>query len=380
MDSEDFAFLRDENTVYLDSACMSLRPDRVVRKIKEYYEEYPGCPGRSAHSVGRRASQERCDARDEVSSLIGCDEENLVFTSGTTEGINLIAHSGDFDRVVVSDRAHNSNLLPWQEHVDSVSVVSTKGGFDASTLKDRVSPGDLVSITETSNLDGYRLPVEDIVDVAHEVGAFVLVDGAQAVPHRPVDVQGLGADYYVFSGHKMLGPSGTGGLFVSERGRRRIKPFMLGGGGVTDATVQGREPKPFPHNFEAGLPNMAGLVGLGEAAKYLSSAGMGVVRDEVERLTSRLDEVLRDTPGVEVVGRAGLGIRSFRVGDMSSHQVASLLDEQGIAVRAGQHCLHHWFNEYEEEPTVRASLHCYNDEDDIVRFEDALETIAYLSR
>ncbi|MDY6774067.1 MAG: aminotransferase class V-fold PLP-dependent enzyme, partial [Candidatus Nanohaloarchaea archaeon] len=229
---QDFPVL-DQDLIYLDSACMSLRPEPVMEKVEEYYREFPACSGRSHHSLGERASEEVEKSRERVAEFIGADPQEIVFVRNTTEAINLVANSlGLSGTVITSDREHNSNLVPWQGlgEVEHRIVGSEEERFDLEEFREEMDEEvELVSIVHTSNLDGYTLPVEQIIDTAHEYNALVLVDGAQSAPHRPVDVNSLDADFFAFSGHKMLGPSGIGALYVREELYDRLDPFIVGG-------------------------------------------------------------------------------------------------------------------------------------------------------
>jgi cysteine desulfurase/selenocysteine lyase len=371
-------FPRLDGIHYLDSACMSLRPRQVIDKVEEYYTEYPSCPGRSNYSMAERATEELESARESVAELVGTAPENIVLNSGTTEGINTVARGFDFEDVVVSDREHNSNLLPWQERGAEITAIPTDDGFDFSRLKSEVSEGDMVSVVHTSNLDGYTLPVGEIVEAAHDRGARVLVDAAQSVPHQPVDVEDIGADFVAFSGHKMLGPSGTGVLYVDPEVQEELGALNTGGGAVEDAGFETSEPKDFPHRMEAGLPNIAGLVGLGRAAEYISDIGMGRIHSHEQELSQRLRDGIGDIGSVSEVGREAPGVFSLAVDGVDPHQVSLMLDQRDIAVRSGMHCLHSWFHSRSQEPTVRASLHLYNDENDIDALTQALNQIAVL--
>ncbi|MFB6204453.1 MAG: aminotransferase class V-fold PLP-dependent enzyme, partial [Candidatus Nanohaloarchaea archaeon] len=361
--------------VYLDSACMSLRPHQVIAKIQEYYEEYPACSGRSAHSMSTKASEELGKAREKVAGFIDAPKENLVFTSGTTESINTVAKGLEFGNVYISDREHNSNLVPWQRTDAELNVVSTEDGFDLAKLDSELEENDIVSVVHVSNLDAYENPIEEIVKVARENNAYSMIDAAQSIPHRPFSAGD--ADFVAFSGHKMLGPSGTGGLYVSDRVKDGLEPLTEGGGAVTDSTYTSAEFKAFPGRMEAGLPNLAGFIGLGAAVDYLEDIGMPRVHEHEKKLTEKMRKGLENIENVETISR-GPGIVSFRVEGMDPHQVAILLDEKDIAVRSGMHCVHSWFNARGEEPLVRASLHLYNDESDIEKLVEAVEEIAYL--
>lgn len=374
MKEQDFPEL---DVTYLDSACMSLRPEQVIDKIEDYYRDYPACPGRSGHRKARKATKELEEARKKVASLIDAEPENIVFNSGTTEGINTVAKGFEFEKVILSDREHNSNLLPWQEY--GPEFISTVGGFDLEELEEKIEPDTLVSVVHVSNLDGYELPVKEISKIVQENDAYLLVDAAQSIPHQPFSVKELEPDFVAFSGHKMLGPSGTGALFVSDRAKDRLEPLHKGGGAVSDAGRNSAKFRDFPHRMEAGLPNLAGFIGLGEAAAYLQDIGMDNIERHEKELTAKLRRGLKEIECVEIVGEEGTGVESFRIKKVDSTQVAQLLDKKDIAVRSGYHCLHMLHNERGIEPSVRASLHLYNDKEDIDELLEELESIALLS-
>ncbi len=378
MRREDFPPLKEDLT-YLDSACMSLRPEKVIKAVENYYREYPACPGRSHHSMSEKASHKMEEARKEIAKFIGTSEERLMFTSGTTEGINTVSKGFETEKVFVSDREHNSNLLPWQEKEGcEVEVIGTDNGLDFEKLEAEVSEGDLVSLVHISNLDGKELDVGKAAQIARENEAYTLVDAAQSVPHRPVDISDLEIDFMAFSGHKMLGPSGTGGLYVSERAEEKLAPLKTGGGAVRTSTYMEAHRKDFPHGFEAGLPNIAGIIGLGEAARYLSEIGMEKIHRHERKLTRKLEEKFEDLENVSYISE-GAGVVTFWIEGMDSHQVALMLDQENIAVRSGMHCVHSWFDKEGIEPGVRASLHLYNDEQDIEKLVEEVEKLAYIA-
>lgn len=376
MKEDDFPQLE---SVYLDSACMSLRPYQVIEKVKEYYNEYPACPGRSNHSLSSKANQELESARAKVASFIDADPENLVFTSGTTEGINIVASSFETDKVIISDREHNSNLIPWQDRDIDIEIIDTKEGFNLEKLRDEVSKGDLVSVVHVSNLDGYELPVKEIVEIARDNGAYSLIDAAQSIPHQRFSVKDINPDFVAFSGHKMIGPSGTGALYVSDRVKDEIEPLSKGGGAVRNSTYTDSEAEEFPHNMEAGLPNMAGFIGLGAAVDYIEYIGVEKIQRHERKLTEKLRSGLNIIENVEIVGKDGTGVVSFRIEDLDSHQASLMLDQRDIAVRSGMHCLHSWFNKNDEKSSIRASLYLYNNQQDIEEILGAVRDLSRLS-
>ncbi|MFB6203191.1 MAG: aminotransferase class V-fold PLP-dependent enzyme [Candidatus Nanohaloarchaea archaeon] len=376
MRSQDFP---DLDVTYLDSACMSLRPRRVIQKIEEYYREYPVCTGRSAHSLAERASEELETARNRTADLIDAEPGDLMFTSGTTEGINTVARGTCFEKVVVSDREHNSNLVPWQRRDVELSTVSTREGLDLAELESEVSEDVLVSMVHVSNIDGYELPMAEISRVVHENGGYLMIDAAQSIPHQPFSVEELRPDAVAFSGHKMCGPSGTGGLYLSDRMKEKVSPLTTGGGAVRSSTYSSADRREFPHGMEAGLPDVAGFIGMGEAAAYLEEIGMEKIQDHEEELTEEMRSGLEGIDGVETVGLEGTGIVSFKVSGVDNNQVAAMLDRKDVAVRSGMHCVHSWFNSREEKGSVRASLHLYNDEEDVQKLLTEVRRIAQLS-
>ncbi len=377
MKRKDFPPLED-GMIYLDSACMSLRPEKVIKAVENYYREYPACPGRSHHSMSEKATEKLEEARKKVAELIGAEKTDLVLNSGTTEGINTVAESFRGGTVFVSDREHNSGLVPYQRRGYDINVLDTENGLDFEKLSSEISEGDLLSLVHVSNLDGKQLDIEKAARIAREKGAYVLLDGAQSVPHQPIDVSNLPIDFLAFSGHKMLGPSGTGALYVSDRGKDKIQPLKTGGGAVKSTSYSDQEFRDFPHCMEAGLPNVAGIIGLGEAAEYLSNTGMQKIHQHEKELTDKLEQGLENIQGVRYSSK-GSGVVSFWIENMESHQVALMLDEKDIAVRSGMHCVHSWFEKTGERTGVRASMHLYNTEEDIEKLVEEVEKIAYLS-
>lgn len=390
--------LKGKSVIYLDNACMSLRPVQVLEAMNEYYYKYPGCAGRSIHKFGEMVTEHYEAARKRIAKLIGAKEKKeIIFTRNTTEGINLIANAFDFksgDVVLTSDREHNSNLLPWQllakrKGVKHEIVFSAPDmTFDLGEFERKVKAiGDklkLVSIVHTSNLDGYTIPVREVIEIAHDAGALVLVDGAQSVPHKKVDVRKLGIDFLAFSGHKMLGPSGIGALYGQYELLEKLRPFMVGGDTVKDTTYDSFVPLNPPEKFEAGLQNYASAIGLAAAAEYLEKIGL----DKVEKHDTKLNEIItdgiKDIKGLSIIGPADpklrSGIISFNIEGMFPHDIAIMLDDvANIMVRSGAHCMHSWFNAHAIRGSVRASLYLYNTREEVELFIEKLKEIAQLA-
>lgn len=352
---------------------MSLRPEQVIEKIEQYYSEYSGCSGRSGHSLSREAQKELEKAREKVASFIDAESGELMFTSGTTESINTVAQGLDFERVFLTEKEHNSNRAVFQAL--GAEIVNMEG-LDLEFLRENLEKDDLVSILHVSNLDGEVTDAEEVCSIARDKGAYSLVDAAQSIPHRPFSVKEVDADFVAFSGHKMLGPTGTGGLYASERGQEELEPLKYGGGAVKDSTLSTHERRSFPQGFEPGLKNLAGFIGFGAAVDYLDEIGMNKILQHEKNLTEKIVSGLEDM-NVEVMNK-GPGIVSVVPASMSSQEAAEIMDRRGVKVRAGRHCVHPWFKEKEYEGTLRASIHLYNDEKDVEKFLEVMEKVSSL--
>ena len=377
----DFPPLRDGRLIYFDNACMALRPQAVIDAVTAYYTEYPACGERSLHRLGRRVDEEVSLAREAARRFLHARRvEEIVFTHNTTHGINLVAQSFPFapgDTVVTSDQEHNSNLLPWQQ-LSRNGVAHRAVAFgDLEALRVALTPDvKLVSMVMTSNLDGASIDAKRTVEVVHEAGVPILLDAAQAAPHQALDVRALDVDFLACSGHKMLGPTGTGLLYGTRDALARLHPTLVGGGTVEDSTLQGATYRDGPERFEAGLQHYAGIVGLRHAIEYLDRVGREVIHAHEQRLTCQLQEGLERYPDITIFGPPAEvrgGITSFAFAGIDAHDVCLLLDESaGVAVRSGRHCVHSWFNAHGIEGTVRVSLYLYNTDEEVAAFLEAL--------
>ncbi|MEM0360354.1 MAG: cysteine desulfurase [Candidatus Diapherotrites archaeon] len=387
---KDFPSLK-KGIIYFDNACMTLRPKQVIEAICSYYNEFPSCPGRSLHSFGNKATEEMEKARKKISNFIGAkSEKEIVFTRNATEAINLVSKGMYFKKkktVVISDREHNSNLVPWQQLQKQgikLKIVPSKENeeFDLNAFrKEMDSSVRLVSIVHTSNIDGYTLPAKEIIKTAHDFGALVLLDGAQSAAHLPIKVKKLDCDFFAFSAHKMLGPSGMGCLYGKSELLKEIKPLVSGGNTVANTTYKKTRFLEPPEKFEAGLPDIAGTIGFGSACNYLEKIGMKKIEKHEKKLNFSLQKGLE---GIEKISLTGVinakkrtGITSFNLKGLDSHDIAILLDEsKKIAVRSGMHCAHSWFNARKIPGCVRASLYLYNTKEEVQIFLDELIKIA----
>lgn len=376
--------------IYFDNACQTLRPVQVIQAMNEYYEQYPACAGRSSHKLGNLATENYEKARETIAKFIGSRKEEVIFTRNTTEGINLVAHSMSFskgDAVLTTDKEHNSNLVPWlvlemKKGIHHKIVVS-EGEFDMQRFQDAMSPDiKLVSMVHTSNLDGSTIHAKEICKIAHDFEALFMLDAAQSIPHIPIDVKKLDIDFMAFSGHKMLGPSGTGILYGKFHLLESLEPFMTGGDTVEKTTYTSYSMLKPPEKFEAGLQNYAGAIGLAAAAKYIEKIGKPEIEKHEKKLNAILTEGISGIEGLCILGpdaeKRG-GITSFIVDGMHYHDIALMLDEvANIMIRSGQHCVHSWFNAHNIEGSARASFYLYNTEEEVKIFIEQLGKIARL--
>ncbi|RLF71025.1 MAG: cysteine desulfurase [Thermoplasmata archaeon] len=385
---EDFPLLQRESPpVYLDSACMALKPRQVLEAVEEYYLEYPGCHGRSLHSIATKVTEKVSETREKVARMLGADENEIVFTKNSTEALNLLAYTLKLERgkeILGTDKEHNSNFVPWLYKAEREGLIyrtvplGEEGTFSMENFREMLSSQvGLVAMVHTSNLDGTTIPAKEIIEEAHEVGALVVLDAAQSVPHRGVNVKDLDVDFLVFSGHKMMGPTGTGVLYGKWEHLRELSPFILGGDTVRETRYDSYVLLPPPMRFEAGLQNYAGLVGLGAAVDYLMSIPREEIREHEVKLNRVITDGIRELDGVHIIGsrdaeRRG-SICSFYVPGINPQDIAIYLDQQhSIEIRSGMHCVHSWFLSRGIRGSARASIYIYNTEEEAKRFVEAL--------
>jgi cysteine desulfurase / selenocysteine lyase len=366
--------------VYLDSACMSLVPRPVLDAMEEYYREFPGCAGRSVHRFSEEVGRRYEAARARFARFLGrSDPSGVVFVRNATEAINLVGQGLDWqrgERVLVTDREHNSNLVVWQRLGTERGVrLSTlplpdDGSFDGDALDRELAAGvRLVSVFHTSNLDGRSLPIREITERAHDRGALVLFDGCQAAPHRTVDLDRWGVDFYAVSAHKMLGPTGIGVLAAAPGPLGRLRPLTLGGETVEWTTLTEHALRPPPHRFEAGLQNYAGVIGAHAALDYLDRLGLEAIEARQRELNETVTRALAAERRVHLIGppaaRARPSIFAFTLDGIDPHDAAIFLDEAyDVMVRSGMHCVHSFYERRGLAGNVRASFYLYNDRHD----------------
>ncbi len=382
-------FERNPGLVFLDSAASAQKPRQVIDGLVGFYESDYANVHRGVYSLSQRATDRFEEARASVRAFLNAaDEREIVFVRNATEAINLVAQSWGAanlqpgDEIVISDLEHHSNLLPWQQQCERigcrlvVAPTDDTGEFDLARLEALLGTRTrIVAVTHISNVTGTLLPVARIAELAHAKGALVLVDGCQAVPRLPVDVQALGCDLYVFSGHKAYGPSGIGVLWGRYDLLAAMPPWQVGGGTILNVEYARTDYQEPPHRFEAGTPDIAGAVGLARALDFIEGIGRGAIQEHEAALTGYGVDLLSRIPGVRLVGggQRQLSIVSFNLDGVHPHDVGTVLDQNGVAVRVGHHCAQPLMDKLGLAGTVRASLGVYNDAADIDALAAAIE-------
>ncbi len=390
---QDFPVLKQQ-IIYFDNACMSLKPRQVVDAERKYYEEFTACGGRSSHRLAAKVELELEKVRKEVQSFINAKSpEEIIFTRNTTEGINLVANSIGLkkgDEVVISDKEHNSNLIPWLKLKKNIGITlkvvdsNPDNTFNLENFEKALSEKTkLVSIVHTSNMDGVTNPIKEIAKIAHKRNILVMTDAAQSAPHKEIDVRELDVDFLAFSGHKMLGPTAIGVLYGKKEILEKMEQFIVGGETVIDSTYDSYVPEHLPMKFEAGLQHYAGIIGLGEAIRYLKKVGMKKIAEHEIKLNSIITEGLSKNPKIRILGPKNPelrgGIFSFVIEGVDIHHVSKMLDvSKGILTRSGAHCVHSWFNKHNMKGSVRASLYLYNTEEEARIFVEEVNKISKL--
>ncbi len=376
---------------YLDSANTSQKPRQVIEAVDDFYRQHNANISRAVHTLGQEATEAYESARTRLAAFVGVRPTELVLTSGTTQAINLVAYSHALptlkpgESILLTQMEHHANIVPWQlvasrgGAVIKVAPVTPEGELDLDALFALMTPDvKLLAFTHVSNVLGTVNPVAEICREARRRGIVTLVDGSQALPHRPVNIPSLGCDFYAFTGHKMLGPTGTGALWGRRELLAAMPPFLGGGEMIREVRFEGTTFNDPPHKFEAGTPNIAGVIGLGAAVDYLSAIGMEAIEAREQALLRHATAALDGVPGLRLIGRARekAAVLSFLVEGAHAHDLATLLDLEGIAVRSGHHCAHPLMACFGVPATCRASLAFYNRLDEI----DALVAALHKAR
>jgi len=393
----DFPILQrtanEKRLVYLDNGATTQKPLSVIRAVEQYYHAFNANPHRGAYELSVKATEIYENTRDKVRDFLGAAKSSeIIFTKNATESLNLVAYSYGMnfihagDEIVISIAEHHSNLVPWQQVAKAKGAVlkylyvNDDGTLPEAELEQKITARTrLVAITHVSNVLGIINPIKRITELAHAVGAVVVVDGAQSVPHLPVNVQELDADFFVFSGHKMLAPMGIGVLYGKEELLEAMPPFLFGGDMIEYVQEQDTTFAPLPAKFEAGTQNVGGAMGLSAAIDYLQAIGLPAIEEAEKDLVRYAIAELRKLPYITLYGCGDLvdktGVISFNVQDIHPHDVSSILDADGIAIRAGHHCAHPLMKYLGVNATCRASLYFYNTRSDIDALVDSLSRV-----
>ncbi|GAB2503980.1 cysteine desulfurase [Pseudoxanthomonas sangjuensis] len=374
--------------VYFDSANTGQKPASVIEAVDGFYRRHNANVSRAVHTLGSEATEAYEESRRKLARFLNVGADELVLCSGTTFAINLVAYSWALpkleagDTILVSRMEHHANIVPWQLVAQrtgatiKVAEIREDGTLDLDALYRAMTPDvKLLAVAHVSNVLGTVNPVREICREARRRGIVSVVDGSQAAPHRKVDVQSIGCDFYAITGHKMCGPTGTGALWAKKEHLQAMPPFIGGGEMIKEVSFDGTVFNDPPHKFEAGTPNIAGFIGLGAAVDYLETLGMAHVEARETELLAHLTEELDKVEGLRIFGHAPekAAVVSFLVEGAHAHDLATLLDLEGVAVRSGQHCAHPLLQFYGVAATLRASLAFYNTHEEIERFAAALQ-------
>lgn len=389
----DFPLLMQNKIIYIDNAATSQRPQCVIDAEGDFYKNYNANPLRGLYSLSVEATEVYENAREAVRKFIGAEKSNeIIFTRNTTESLNLVAYSYGLssvkkgDEIVVSIMEHHSDLLPWQMVAKTCGAelkfieCAKDGSIDLEKVKELItSRTKIVAMTQVSNVLGREYPVKEIAKLAHEKGAVMVVDGAQSTPHMRVDVTDLDADFFAFSGHKLLAPMGIGVLYGKEELLEKMPPFLSGGEMIDSVTRTSAVYAELPHKFEAGTVNAAGAAGLKAAIDYIEKVGFDYIGEREIALTSRAIEKMKKIPHVNIIGSENAdehtGIVTFTIDNVHPHDISEILAADGIAVRAGHHCAQPLLTHLGLNSTARASFDFYNTEDEVDKFTDSVATI-----
>ena len=368
-------FKNNPDLIFLDNASTTQKPQQVIDTLTHYYENYNSNIHRGIYTIAEKATAAYEETRDKVAAFIGTeDRQSIVFTRGTTESINLVASSWGQnlkpgDEVLITEMEHHSNIIPWQLICEKTGAslkyipISEDGTLDLSNTGTYFTEKTkIVCVIHQSNVFGTINPIAEIVKMAHDVGALVIVDGAQSVPHHKVNVSQLGCDFFAFSGHKMMGPTGVGVLYTKPALLEEMNPFMGGGEMIREVSMEKSTWNDIPWKFEAGTPNIAQVIGMGAAIDYINEIGLQSIADYEKELLSYTKEKLQNIPGLSIYGKAKEkgAVISFNIGKIHPHDVAHILDTSGIAIRAGHHCAQPIMKRLSVPATNRASFYLYN--------------------
>ena len=393
---EDFPIFteRADNFVYLDSSATTLKPQTVIDAVADYYSKYSANVHRSIYSIGEKATEKYEGSRSKVAKLINANSNSIIFTRGTTESINLVAYTWarknlkSGDEILLTEMEHHSNLIPWQLCAEETGAVLKFIPFNEDGTLDLSDPEKwftnktkLVAVIHQSNVFGTVNPIKDIIKLAKGVGAVTLIDAAQSVPHQKVDIQDLDCDFLAFSGHKMLGPTGVGVLYGKPEILEEMPPFMGGGEMIRTVSLNESTWNDIPWKFEAGTPNIAQAIGLGSAIDYINEIGLDKIHEHEQDILTYALEKMQKIPEVNIYGSADErgAVISFNLENIHPHDLSQLLDNDGIAIRAGHHCAQPIMKKLGVSATGRASFYLYNSKEDVDRLcESLVKTVKFM--
>ncbi len=373
--------------VYLDSAATSQKPLAVIEAVNRYYREYNSNVHRGVHTLGNYATEGYEGAREKVRRFIGAaSTQEIIFTRGTTTSLNLVAASyarqvcEEGDEIVITPMEHHSNLIPWQQVAKATGAtlkyidLNEDGTLNMADARQKITDRTkVVACTHVSNVLGTINPIAELAQLAHQHGAVIVVDGAQSTPHMSVNVQELGVDFYAFSGHKMCAPTGIGVLYGRKELLEQMEPIEFGGEMIDTVDLYESTWKELPHKFEGGTPIIAGAIGLGAAIDFLNEIGLEAIHQHEQRLVDYALNRLEEIKGLTIYGpKERGGLVTFNLGEIHPHDVATVLDSYGIAVRAGHHCAQPLMRWLKVTATARASFYLYNTEEDVDRLVEGL--------
>ncbi len=381
--------IRGKRLIYFDNAATSQKPNQVIDAMDDYYKEHNANIHRSIHTLGEEATELYEKAHEKAAEFINADSyQNIVFTKNTTESLNLLAYSltaklKKGDEIVISQMEHHSNFVPWQQLAKQRGLklkfikINEGGKLDEKSVNENITrKTKIVSVMHVSNVLGTINDVKKISKIAHENNALMAVDGAQSAPHMPVDVKKIDADFYAFSGHKMLGPTGIGVLYGKRELLEDMQPFLYGGEMIREVRFEDTKFNELPWKFEAGTMNIAEAVGLDAAIDYLKGIGMEAIQQKDKELVDYAFKRLKEDKDVTVYGQEGRGaVISFNVKGVHAHDVSQILDSEGIAIRAGHHCCMPLMSVLKVPATARASFYFYNTKEEVDKFVKALDKV-----
>ena len=383
---------KEKNFIYLDSASTSQKPQSVIDSVSSYYDSYSANIHRALYEIGEKATDKYESVREKVKQFMNVpDSHSIIFSSGTTESINLIAYAwgtknlNNDDHILITEMEHHSNLIPWQllssrsnASLDYI-LLNNDGTLELESLEKKIlSKTKIISVSHQSNVFGTINPINKIIDGAKNVGAITVIDGAQAVPHMKVDIENLGCDFYAFSGHKMLGPTGVGVLIGRKTILEKMDPFMGGGEMINTVTMEKSTWNDVPWKFEAGTPNIAQVIGLGAAIDYIEKIGIENIHQHEQALLKYGLEILSQNENIVLYGNPEIrgAVIPFNVKNVHPHDLAKFLDTDGICIRAGHHCTQPIMNRLGINATARASFYIYNTKNDIEKLAESIKKTA----